>query len=61
MATAGDVGETSLSCDTVLKFVEAGKRMLLVNTDPAPNLDEVLEDEALQHRHVHLRSHKISS
>ena len=39
----GGVGKTSLSCATALKLVEAGKRVLLVSTDPASNLDEVLE------------------
>ena len=39
----GGVGKTSLSCATALRFVEAGKRVLLVSTDPASNLDEVLE------------------
>jgi arsenite-transporting ATPase len=39
----GGVGKTSLSCATALKFAEAGKRVLLVSTDPASNLDEVLE------------------
>lgn len=38
----GGVGKTSLSCATALKFVDAGKRVLLVSTDPASNLDEVL-------------------
>jgi arsenite-transporting ATPase len=39
----GGVGKTSLSCATALTLVEAGKRVLLVSTDPASNLDEVLE------------------
>ena len=39
----GGVGKTSLSCATALKLVEAGRRVLLVSTDPASNLDEVLE------------------
>ena len=39
----GGVGKTSLSCATALKLVQAGKRVLLVSTDPASNLDEVLE------------------
>ena len=39
----GGVGKTSLSCAVALKFSEAGKRVLLVSTDPASNLDEVLE------------------
>jgi len=39
----GGVGKTSLSCATALLLAEAGKRVLLVSTDPASNLDEVLE------------------
>ncbi|MDB4466304.1 AAA family ATPase, partial [bacterium] len=39
----GGVGKTSLSCATAVKLVDAGKRLLLVSTDPASNLDEVLE------------------
>lgn len=39
----GGVGKTSLSCATALKLAEAGKRVLIVSTDPASNLDEVLE------------------
>ncbi len=39
----GGVGKTSLSCATALKLTAAGRRVLLVSTDPASNLDEVLE------------------
>lgn len=38
----GGVGKTSLSCATALRLAEAGRRALLVSTDPASNLDEVL-------------------
>lgn len=38
----GGVGKTSLSCATAMKLAEAGRRVLLVSTDPASNLDEVL-------------------
>jgi len=38
----GGVGKTSLSCATGLALAEAGKRVLIVSTDPASNLDEVL-------------------
>jgi arsenite-transporting ATPase len=38
----GGVGKTSLSCATGLAQAEAGKRVLIVSTDPASNLDEVL-------------------
>jgi arsenite-transporting ATPase len=41
----GGVGKTSLSCATALRLVEAGRRVLLVSTDPASNLDEVLETD----------------
>ena len=38
----GGVGKTSLSCACALQLAEAGMRVLLVSTDPASNLDEVL-------------------
>ena len=41
----GGVGKTSLSCATGLALAEAGKRVLIVSTDPASNLDEVLGAE----------------
>lgn len=41
----GGVGKTSLSCACGLALAEAGKRVLIVSTDPASNLDEVLGTE----------------
>lgn len=38
----GGVGKTSLSCACGLALAESGKRVLIVSTDPASNLDEVL-------------------
>jgi arsenite-transporting ATPase len=38
----GGVGKTSSACATAIALAEAGKRVLLVSTDPASNLDEVL-------------------
>lgn len=38
----GGVGKTSLACATAIALADAGKRVLLVSTDPASNLDEVL-------------------
>ena len=38
----GGVGKTSLACATGLALAEAGKKTLIVSTDPASNLDEVL-------------------
>jgi arsenite-transporting ATPase len=38
----GGVGKTSLACATAIALADVGKRVLLVSTDPASNLDEVL-------------------
>ena len=38
----GGVGKTSLSCATALTLAGSGRRVLIVSTDPASNLDEVL-------------------
>jgi len=38
----GGVGKTSAACATALALADAGRRVLLVSTDPASNLDEVL-------------------
>jgi len=38
----GGVGKTSSACATAIGLAETGKRVLLVSTDPASNLDEVL-------------------
>jgi arsenite-transporting ATPase len=38
----GGVGKTSVACATAVRLAEAGKQVLLVSTDPASNLDEVL-------------------
>ncbi len=39
----GGVGKTSIACALAVSLAEGGKRVLLVSTDPASNLDEVLE------------------
>jgi arsenite-transporting ATPase len=38
----GGVGKTTLACATAVALADQGKRVLLVSTDPASNLDEVL-------------------
>lgn len=38
----GGVGKTSVACASAVRLADAGKRVLLVSTDPASNLDEVL-------------------
>ncbi|MEK6702238.1 MAG: arsenical pump-driving ATPase, partial [Planctomycetota bacterium] len=37
----GGVGKTSLACATAVTIADSGKRVLLVSTDPASNLDDV--------------------
>ena len=39
----GGVGKTSLACATAIGLADRGLRVLLVSTDPASNLDEMLE------------------
>ena len=38
----GGAGKTSTACATAIDLADAGSRVLLVSTDPASNLDEVL-------------------
>ena len=38
----GGVGKTSMACASAVVLADRGKRVLLVSTDPASNLDEVL-------------------
>jgi len=45
----GGVGKTSIACATAVFLAEGGKRVLLVSTDPASNLDEVLETALSMH------------
>ena len=37
----GGVGKTSLACATAVQLADAGKRVLLVSTDPASNVGQV--------------------
>ena len=39
----GGVGKTSLACATAIALADRGRKVLLISTDPASNLDEVLE------------------
>lgn len=41
----GGVGKTSVACATAIALADRGRRVLLVSTDPASNLSEVLETE----------------
>lgn len=41
-AGKGGVGKTSLACATAVILADRGKKVLLVSTDPASNLEEVL-------------------
>ncbi|MBK9193058.1 MAG: AAA family ATPase [Crocinitomicaceae bacterium] len=41
----GGVGKTSLACATAVEMADSGKTVLLVSTDPASNLEDVLESE----------------
>lgn len=41
----GGVGKTSAACATAVTLADAGKRVLLVSTDPASNLQDVFKTE----------------
>jgi arsenite-transporting ATPase len=41
----GGVGKTSMSCAVAVGLAEQGKRVLLISTDPASNLHDVLETD----------------
>lgn len=45
----GGVGKTSLACATAVKMADEGKVVLLVSTDPASNLKDVLESQVDDH------------
>jgi arsenite-transporting ATPase len=45
----GGVGKTSVACAAAVRLADGGKRVLLVSTDPASNLDEVLNVKFGQH------------
>jgi arsenite-transporting ATPase len=38
----GGVGKTSLACAAAVALTDSGRSVLLVSTDPASNLDEML-------------------
>jgi len=48
----GGVGKTSMSCAVAVALADQGKRVLLISTDPASNLDEVLETPLSQIPHA---------
>ncbi|NPV89517.1 MAG: arsenical pump-driving ATPase [Firmicutes bacterium] len=45
----GGVGKTSVACATAINLAQSGKNVLLVSTDPASNLDDVLEIKVQQY------------
>jgi arsenite/tail-anchored protein-transporting ATPase len=45
----GGVGKTSLACASAVLLGDAGRRVLIVSTDPASNLDAVLDTQLGAH------------
>jgi arsenite-transporting ATPase len=52
----GGVGKTSIACATAVKLADQGKKVLLISTDPASNLADVLGstvgDKITQHKEL---------
>lgn len=48
----GGVGKTTLACATAVEMADAGKLVLLVSTDPASNLSDVLESPVDENIHA---------
>ena len=57
----GGVGKTSLACATAVALADAGKRVLLVSTDPASNVGQMLRGDARQPCHGHARPCRASA
>ncbi len=57
----GGVGKTSVACAAAVTLADAGKRVLLVSTDPASNLDEVLGTPLQNHPTPILSVHNLSA
>lgn len=41
----GGVGKTSAACATAVTLANAGKKIMLISTDPASNLQDVFDTE----------------
>jgi arsenite-transporting ATPase len=49
----GGVGKTSIACAIAVKLADQGKKVLLISTDPASNLSDVLDTEVSDLISVH--------
>nr|WP_277986131.1 ArsA-related P-loop ATPase [Nocardioides zhouii] len=47
----GGVGKTSVACATAVTLAGQGKRVLLISTDPASNVGQVLGRRHREHHH----------
>ncbi len=50
----GGVGKTSVACATAVKLADSGKKVMLISTDPASNLQDVFET-ALTNKGVEIK------
>lgn len=50
----GGVGKTSVACATAVSLADSGKKVVLVSTDPASNLQDVF-DTKLNNKGVHIK------
>ena len=52
----GGVGKTSIACATAVGLADKGKKILLISTDPASNLQDVFDSILKRTRYSYFRS-----